>query len=829
MALEKEKEYGLALGVICPGTVPIKWMMHMQNTGQKMPGGIFWAYVYACGDFQKDPTKNYATLRKEVVDKALQMNSKWLMFVDSDVFIPQDCINRLMSHDKDIVTGVYWMKTQPPQPVLYKTIGDGPIWEIEPRDELEEIGGAGLGCCLIKMDVFRKFAEKGIDFFQQDWMHEVNGRRIQVAVGEDHWFFEKARELGYKVWADMNVLCDHYDLGTDSMYPDEKVVRKMMEKKLRKEGQGRLVDHSMLVRNVEKDKPTIVFYNANDVKFNGNTLNEKPIAGSETALIQMARAMKNNGWNVHVFCNCDKEAYYDNIGYHHFSKINDGMIKIAEELGREIDVFISSRDMRPFLGGRPPVKKTILWMHDMPSGENFKEPMLEAEKFVDEFFFVSQYHLNVWNKALDGKLPLTKCYASRNGIDESRFENKKGIQKRRGMCVYTTTPFRGLDVLMGIWPKIKARVPNAELHVYSNMSIYNQKNENEIADIFKYGKSIAEENSIFFHDPVKQHQLAEVLLEADVMLYPNHFPETSCITAMESIKAKTPVITSKYGALPETIKEGEGILIDGESHEEGYEEKFIDQAVSMLTNDMFRNSFCKTDRDMSWDGIAKEWIGRISGLNKSISKQAVYNIAKTKDGRRNINTPDYWNQMHQMYEENGIVQHADEERWEFLSKLVPPNGKVVDIGCSHGRFLEYLYNNKLGSDLTGVEISSEAIKSAKARVPLADFIEIGMAPCAIPINEVDVIFASHLIEHLDEPEKYIAEWKKSLKQGGEIVLTIPLNDDPYDQHLEIYDLGECDKLIKKVAPLEYEMKSRFQGWNYKDGRKAYEIVIRMWF
>ena len=829
MVLDKKKDYGLALGIICPGTVPIKWMMHMVNTNQKMPGGIYWAYVYACGDFKKDLTKNYASLRTEIVEKALNMNSKWLMFVDSDVFIPEDCINRLMAHGKDIVTGVYWMKTQPPQPVLYKNIGDGPIWEIEPTDDLQEIGGSGLGCCLINMDVFKKFKEKEIDFFQQDWMHEVNGRRIQVSVGEDHWFFEKARELGFKAWADTNVLCDHYDLGSDTMYPDEKVVRKMMEKKLRKVGQGQVIDHQLMVRNVEKDKPTIVFYNANDVKFNGNSLDEKPIAGSETAMIHMAKGMKDNGWNVHVFCNCDKESYYDNIGYHHYSKINDGMAKISEEIGKEIDVFISSRDMRPFIGGRPPVKKTILWMHDMPSGVNFKEPILEAEKNIDHFFFVSNYHKNAWFNALDKKLPLTKCFATRNGLDETRFENKKGIQKRKGMCVYTTTPFRGLDVLMGVWPKIKAKVPHAELHVYSNMNIYNQKNNEDIEKIFTYGKSIAKENNIFFHDPVKQNQLAEVLLEADVMLYPNHFPETSCITAMESIKAKTPVITSYFGALPETVGPKEGILIKGDAYEEGYEEQFINTSIKMLTDDEYRNSFCQKDRDMSWNTIAKEWIQYMANPHMIISKTTVYDTVETKDGHKNVNTPDYWNQMHTMYEESGVVgQQGHEDRWEFLSKLIPEKGKIMDIGCSDGQFLRWLYNHKVGETLIGTEISSKAIEIAKTYCPVAEFILSNMNACDIPANEVDVIFASHLIEHLDEPEKYIECWKKSLKEGGEMVLIIPLNDDPYDQHLQIYDLGKIEQLAKLTAK-DYEIKTRDQGWLYKDGRKAREAIVRLWF
>jgi len=315
------------------------------------------------------------------------------------------------------------------------------------------------------------------------------------------------------------------------------------------------------------------------------------------------------------------------------------------------------------------------------------------------------------------------------------------------------------------------------------MSIYNQKNENEIADIFKYGKTIAEENNIYFHSPAKQNVLAEVLLEADVMVYPNHFPETSCITVMESIKAKTPVITSAYGALPETIKSKEGVLIPGKSYDEGYEDKFITETVKMLTDDSYRNTFCQEDRDMSWNGVAKDWNTFLSNPTRIISKFAKYDIKETKEGKRNINTPDYWNQMHDMYVEIGMERKGNKERWEFLSKLIPENSYIVDVGCSDGDFLSYLYKNQIGSSLTGIEISEKAIALAKANVPLADFCLIPMTPIELPCNDIDIIFSNHVMEHLEEPEKYIECWKKSLKPDGEMVLILPLDDEPYEQHL----------------------------------------------
>lgn len=821
---ESKEKVGMAIGVICNGYVPIKWMMHMMNLGKTLPGGLYWSYIYACGDFKKDPTKNYATQRLEVVQKALESKSKYLLFIDSDVFVPSDAINRLMSHDVDIVNGIYWMKTTPPQPVIYESIGNGPIWKIEPKDELLEIGGAGLGCCLIKTSVFEKFIEKGVDIFKQNWSGQRSGRTVKVDIGEDHWFFDQARKLGFKIYADTNVLCDHYDANTEIFYPDAKIVQEICRKKLKAEGHDKLVEHNELVKNVEKEKPTILFYNANGVKFNGDSIKEKAIAGSETAVIQMAKNLKDLGWNSHVFCNTENDGTFDDVAYHHYSKINDGMIKISEEIGHSPEVFIASRDFRPFLGGRPPVKKTVLWLHDMPQ-ESLKELPLAMEN-IDCVFFVSEFQKNEYQKYFENKLPEEKLFVTTNGLDESRFDCCVDIEKIRGKCIYATTPFRGLDVLMGVWPKIKEKVPFAELHVYSSMSIYAMNEYPETQKIFDYGKTIAKKNDIFFHDPIKQSELAEVLCESDLMLYPSHFLETSCIAAMESIKAKTPIITTNAGALTETIESGEGILISGDSHSDEYGEKFIEETIDMLTNDNLRNNFCTKSRDLSWKSVANRWCDILIGGIKKVE------IVQTNGGKQNVNTESYWNTKHENVKNNkekGMNVLGDKERAETLSKIIPEKSFVLDVGFGDGVFLQTLYEQQKCAGLYGAEISDFAIKDLKERAPLIECFKTELKPSVIPIKNMDVVSAFHVLEHLENPKEYIECWKKSLNPDGEMILVIPLNDHEYIEHLKIYNLGDVEKLAQEVAS-DYEIKTRWQGWSYKDtGESAKEAVVRLWF
>jgi 2-polyprenyl-3-methyl-5-hydroxy-6-metoxy-1,4-benzoquinol methylase len=97
------------------------------------------------------------------------------------------------------------------------------------------------------------------------------------------------------------------------------------------------------------------------------------------------------------------------------------------------------------------------------------------------------------------------------------------------------------------------------------------------------------------------------------------------------------------------------------------------------------------------------------------------------------------------------------------------NPKVLDIGCASGALLEEL--KKRGWDCTGVEISaSQAVYARKRGLtvhsrPLED--------CGFPENTFDVILASHLIEHVNDPAALAAGVRRLLIAGGRFFVTTP--------------------------------------------------------
>jgi len=94
---------------------------------------------------------------------------------------------------------------------------------------------------------------------------------------------------------------------------------------------------------------------------------------------------------------------------------------------------------------------------------------------------------------------------------------------------------------------------------------------------------------------------------------------------------------------------------------------------------------------------------------------------------------------------------------------------ILDIGCATGALLFHLRGR--GWRVTGVEISPSAAYAQKERS-----LDVKTAPLeenGFPSESFDVIHASHLIEHLNNPKTFLMECFRVLKKDGTIFITTP--------------------------------------------------------
>jgi 2-polyprenyl-3-methyl-5-hydroxy-6-metoxy-1,4-benzoquinol methylase len=96
-------------------------------------------------------------------------------------------------------------------------------------------------------------------------------------------------------------------------------------------------------------------------------------------------------------------------------------------------------------------------------------------------------------------------------------------------------------------------------------------------------------------------------------------------------------------------------------------------------------------------------------------------------------------------------------------------GKLLDVGCGSGYFLRQM--KELGWDVTGVEPDPIARKSCMQEG--LNVLGSTLEGAQLQDNFFDVVTLNHVIEHLPDPLKTLAECKRVLRPGGCVVVLTP--------------------------------------------------------
>jgi 2-polyprenyl-3-methyl-5-hydroxy-6-metoxy-1,4-benzoquinol methylase len=89
-------------------------------------------------------------------------------------------------------------------------------------------------------------------------------------------------------------------------------------------------------------------------------------------------------------------------------------------------------------------------------------------------------------------------------------------------------------------------------------------------------------------------------------------------------------------------------------------------------------------------------------------------------------------------------------------------------------------------ELTGVDFSATALRLAAATAPHARLTPIDFLSTPIlPVEGwlFDCVVSSHVVEHVPEPVKHLAELWRLVKPGGRLIVNFPVGDPPYELHL----------------------------------------------
>jgi SAM-dependent methyltransferase len=132
-----------------------------------------------------------------------------------------------------------------------------------------------------------------------------------------------------------------------------------------------------------------------------------------------------------------------------------------------------------------------------------------------------------------------------------------------------------------------------------------------------------------------------------------------------------------------------------------------------------------------------------------------------------------WDEEAQTFDEaadHGLRDPAVRAAWRSLMlELLPPApARVADLGCGTGTLALLLTEE--GYDVTGVDVSPEMVRRARAKVPAVEFVEADASAPPLDPASYDVVLSRHVLWAMPDPGAALRRWVDLLRDGGRLVL-----------------------------------------------------------
>jgi len=131
-----------------------------------------------------------------------------------------------------------------------------------------------------------------------------------------------------------------------------------------------------------------------------------------------------------------------------------------------------------------------------------------------------------------------------------------------------------------------------------------------------------------------------------------------------------------------------------------------------------------------------------------------------------------------MNREKRIIGELEKFEWNSL----------LDIGCQNGRQLVQLRSIFPDKELTGLDISDDAIKVAKRILPSANFVASAAESMPFANDRFDVAYMTETLEHVIDVDVVLKEIRRIVKPGWMFIGSVPIGKyGDGGVHLRYYD------------------------------------------
>lgn len=324
------------------------------------------------------------------------------------------------------------------------------------------------------------------------------------------------------------------------------------------------VDGGVVARVRPTVKQPLTFYSPHAITQWDPYFPEKfGVGGSESAVVYLARELARRGYPITVYCptgthvGCDMGFVWRSLG--------------AFDMRADHGVLIACR--APWVLRNPDLRSpTFVWHQDNGYGSTWFWNK-EIDKLSAGSLHVSDWaragllrelgagdsarHHVIGNGVCAEWCLVSKIPSPSAGIATDRTVAPVLPERNPHRVIYASDPTRGLDTLLNCWPHVVEAIPDAELHVYGEMTTANMLLAGTMAtarelNFLQMREKLHKQKSVTYKGRVGQVELSSALMAAGVYAYPGGMmPEGYGIALAQAAAAGCAVVFPNEGALPD--------------------------------------------------------------------------------------------------------------------------------------------------------------------------------------------------------------------------------------------------------------------------------------
>ena len=347
----------------------------------------------------------------------------------------------------------------------------------------------------------------------------------------------------------------------------------------------------------------------NTERYDGRDLETRPLGGTESSVIRMARELARRRHAVTVYSNCDGPIEHEGVQWRPLSGTPPATC----------DLYVAVQHPR-LLGFVPEPRRRAIWVAWQPNHLKHYKQIWRMWWYRPVPVLISLHQVRIYSPFLPRRDP---HIVIPHGLPEDVRGRSALPAPPQRRAIFASNPRRKLRELVEIWvERIHPRVPDATLEVYGLHGIERGEDawRSWQGSLLPANVPSAAQRSVRVHPAGTRQELLEAFRASRVMLYLGHKVEAFCLALAEAQALGVPAVIAPVAALPERVIDG----VTGFHHADSA--RFADAAVALLTDDALwrrqHEAALRLQQGISWPEQAGRFeaalLGDLVALNRSV-------------------------------------------------------------------------------------------------------------------------------------------------------------------------------------------------------------------